>query len=362
MSFATISDPWRPREDAWLRRAPSAFAGQEGRPLLIGACPRSGTTLLRSMLDNHPELAVPGETNFVFDLWRYRARFGDLRDEANRRRMAEFVVDAEGRGAKRIRAGRSREETVERVAQAGPTVGSVAAAFWELYAERKGKPRWGDKRPAYAGFIGVMFDLWPAAQFVNLVRDPRGAVASTLRTDWDPEEVRLPSAIATWEQSVQRVDRHARRLRPDQLLDVRYEDLVREPAAELRRICVFAGLRADDEAIEQMITEKRSGQFREGWHERLNEPISTGPIDSWREKLGDGEVAVIEHATKRWFPRFGYVAVAPEGAPLDAAVLAELAHQRKRRTRKWRRYAIDELKRRYVVDRRPIAAVPRAAR
>src|SRR5919107_4369791 len=123
----TISDPWRPRDEACLQREPSRFAGQPGRPLLIGACPRSGTTLLRSMLDNHPDLAVPGETNFVFYLWRYRARFGDLRVEANRRAMAEWIFETEGRGSKRIRAGTPRDEAIERVTAAGPTVGSVAA-------------------------------------------------------------------------------------------------------------------------------------------------------------------------------------------------------------------------------------------
>src|SRR5919198_5186031 len=84
----TVAPDWRPRSEAWLQRPPSQFAGAPARPLFIGGCPRSGTTLLRALLDNHPELAIPRETNFVRPLWWRRVPFGNLRDPANRRPRA----------------------------------------------------------------------------------------------------------------------------------------------------------------------------------------------------------------------------------------------------------------------------------
>ena len=66
----------------------SNFVGQPDRPLIIGGCPRSGTTLLRTMLQAGPEVAIPRETRFVLEAWRERRRFGDLRDADNRRRLA----------------------------------------------------------------------------------------------------------------------------------------------------------------------------------------------------------------------------------------------------------------------------------
>ena len=144
------------RPDAWRRREPSPFAGRPGRPLLIGGCPRSGTTLLRSLLNNHPELAVPAETDLVLPLWVRRGRCGDL-------------------------------------------------------------------------------------------RDPRAAAASQVRAPWfEGQPLSLASAAATWETAVARVDGYADRLRPDQLLDVRYEDLVLDPDGTLERVCAFAGLEGGD--------------------------------------------------------------------------------------------------------------------
>src|ERR671910_856762 len=125
----TVAPGWRPRSDAWLHRAPSRFADAPGRPLFIGACPRSGTTLLRAMLDNHPDLAIPRETNFVRPLWWRRVRFGDLRDPANRRRVAEWIFTEKDHRSGRLRDGRiSRREAIRRVADAPPTVGSIVQA------------------------------------------------------------------------------------------------------------------------------------------------------------------------------------------------------------------------------------------
>jgi Sulfotransferase family len=300
----TVAPGWSPRSEAWLRRPPSGFAGAADRPLFIGACPRSGTTLLRVMLDNHPDLAIPHESNFVRQLWWRRVRFGDLRDPANRRRVAEWILtDKSLRGA-RLRDGRiSRRAAIRRVADAPPTVGSIVQACLALYAELHGKPRWGDKRPSYSGFIGMLFAMFPNAQYINVVRDPRGSVASQIPMGWDPRPVAIPAATARWEAAIARTDHFARRLRPDQLLDVRYEDLVSDPHAALERICGFAGLRAGD-AIEAMIGKRRSAL--RGPHQRVSEPVTTASVDRWREHLQPHDVALVEGATAALLDRFGY--------------------------------------------------------
>lgn len=356
-----IADSWQPRDARWLSRSPSAFAGQAHRPLFVGACPRSGTTLLRSLIDNHPDLAMPAETNFVLPLWLDRKAYGDLRDPQNRRRMAEWVMDTPKRGGKRIRGGTfSREEAIERIVAAPPTLGSVFAAFFEMYADAKGKRRWGDKRPAYAAYISAIFRLFPDAQFVNVVRDPRAAVPSQIAVGLHKaknERMAMAAAIATWEIAIQRSDAFiARRLRPDQLLDVRYEDLVRDPRTTLERVCAFADLRAGD-AIDEMINRPRHFKFKQGYHERVSQPISTDGIAKWRETVPRRRVALIEQATGRYFERFGYQTVTgPRVTPRPKDVAALDEHRKRRRT-KWRQYDRDELKRRHLTYRHPVAAV-----
>ena len=349
----TVAPEWRPRPPEWVQRAPSPFEGMPGRPVFVGACPRSGTTLLRLMLDNHPDMAVPQETNFVRPLWWRRVQFGDLRDAANRRRVAEWIfTDRDCRGG-RLRGGEvSRKEAIARVADAPPTVGGIVQACLELYAQTHAKPRWGDKRPAYSGFIPALFAMFPHAQYVNVVRDPRSASASQIPMGWDEPAVAFPAAVARWEASIERTDRFARALRPDQLLDVRYEDLVTDPHGTLRRVCEFTGLR-DGDAIDAMVAAERRADYG-GTQERLTGPVTTASIERWRERLSAEQIALVEQAAAPHLDRLGYrpapdVTVAPE--PAEAR---ELDRQRRIAQRKWRISQGGELLRR-LRYRRPVA-------
>jgi sulfotransferase family protein len=353
---------WQPRPSAWLRQPRSRFADAASRPLFIGACPRSGTTLLRSLLNNHPDLAVPVETNFAIPLWANRDRLGDLRVADNRRRVAEWIFDAPRRGGRRMLAGViDRDEAVERVVHAPPTLGSILAVTFALFAEGNRKPRWGDKRPGYAYHLGAVFGLFPNAQFVNVVRDPRATVASAVALDRYGQDIGAAVATATaiWETAVERVDRFARRLRPDQLLDVRYEDLVRDPAPTLQRVCDFCGLRAGD-AVVQMLAMPRGAGLGQRYHHRVAEPVTASRIKAWGECLEPHNVALIEHATRRHFTRLGYEhddGLAAEPRMRDLRIL----HAKRRDQRRlWRRYALGELKRAHLTYRRPVAALPGA--
>ena len=319
------------------------------RPLLIGGCPRSGTTLLRALLDNHPQIAIPPETNFVLPLWHDRPRHRTPHD------AAEFIFGGRGRGrgGRRLRGDLPRPEAIALTAAGGPSLGGVLSAAFALYAGRTDKPRWGDKRPRYAVYLDALFALWPDAQFVNVIRDPRGAVASQIPMGWDPPETALEASTANWLMSIERVDACRGRLRPDQLHDLRYEDLVRNPAVALTGVCAFAGLDASGAVIDAVLAADRSGK-RDG-DERVGRPITADSVESWRRRLAPEDVALVEHAAAEHMQRLGY-APAAEASP-TAASLAELRRQRRERARRFRRVATRELVRR-VTYRRPVAAPP----
>jgi hypothetical protein len=312
------------------------------------------------MLDGHPELAIPQETDFVRPLWWRRTQFGGLDERAGRRAVARWIFRDPSCRAVRLRRRADgtrlrRRQAIRRVTRrSGPTLGSIVDQCFRLYARGQGKPRWGDKRPAYSGFIGPLFELFPDAQYVNLVRDPRGAVASQSRMGWDAPEVAVPAAIARWEGAIARTDHFAAALRPDQLLDLRYEDMVSDPRAVLRRVCEFAGLATGDDAIEAMLAADRGRTYR-GIHERLGQPVTTASIERWRERLSPEQVALVEHATAPLLDRFGYRPAGGLAASASRADLRALARQRRRSRREWRQSRAAEAVRR-VRYRRPVAA------
>lgn len=146
------------------------------RPIFVVGCPRSGTTLLQLMLHAHPRIAIPPETRFLLEAYRDRHRFGDLRRPANRRALAHFIVNRPQ--TRFFDLGLDPQAMISEIVASPPTLGSAIGAVFRSYSERFGKPRWGDKRPAYVNNLDVIRRLFPDAQIIHIVRDGRDCVAS----------------------------------------------------------------------------------------------------------------------------------------------------------------------------------------
>ena len=311
----------------------STFVGQPDRPLVIGGCPRSGTTLLRTMLQAGPEVAIPRETRFVLESWQQRRRFGDLRDPDNRRRLARWIFMREETQAHRL--GLEADDAIERLVASPPALGSMLTTCFVMFAEKHEKPRWGDKRPLYAARMSAIWDLFPNAHFIHVVRDPRACVASLRTLGWFDGEIAPMAAL--WEHSVKSVDGWRSKLAPDQLLDVKYEDLVLDAPGTLRQLAEFAGLRADGDAVERMlryqeVEEKRSRQH----HSNLTLPLDASRVSGWNATLEPREIAFIEEATRPLMERWSYEPVW-DGIAAPPDLLRGLTRER-------RRYAAAQLK------------------
>ena len=136
-------------------------------PVFVLGVRRSGTTLLRVMLDRHSRLAVPDESYFIPQLAdRHR---GPIEVEA-------FVDDL-----RRLPTLREWEVDIDAVRgrlRPGQPPGEAIAAVYETYAAARGKERWGDKTPMYMQRLPMLEGLFPTALYVHLIRDGRDCALS----------------------------------------------------------------------------------------------------------------------------------------------------------------------------------------
>ncbi len=278
-------------------------SGPGDRPVFVIGCPRSGTTLLTLMLSSHSRLAIPPETRFLLPVFRRRASFGDLTVTANRRRLARAVVRR--RGSKFGHLGLDADRVRKTVVHGPPSLGSALAAPYRLYAADRGKVRWGDKRPGYFRNVDVIRALFPDAQVVHLVRDPRDSVASLKRMTWWRHGT--VGAVATWVHAVDCARGAARRLPAGSFLELRYEDLVRDPQQELERLCAFLGEDFEQSMLEHQDEAARLPERQRGrWHRETQNEVGTRRVGTYAGVLSAGEVALVERVAGSRMRRLGY--------------------------------------------------------
>jgi LPS sulfotransferase NodH len=347
---SSVRHPVRSAVAGVVERA--AVLRTDDRPVFVGGCPRSGTTLLRSMLNAHPVLALPRETHFVVESYRRRATFGDLRDPDSRRRLAEWIVTRKRTQFDRLEL--PRDKAISALSNAPPTVGSVVGTALKLFAERFDKPRWGDKRPRYVQELPAILDMFPDAQFVAIVRDPRSVVASIKKLGWLDSwyDGTVAGAVDRWLYSVRAGRQALRRHRDDQFLEIRYEDLVDDPASVLRHMCTFLGLSHD--GLDAMLQFHRGDTDiptpqRSRYHPKLMQPVTDAALQSWNSVLTLEEVAFIEQTTSREMAHYGY-----ERRRNGVAIPDELFDSYANFRQRWK--ALPGLGRQRAHDDHPVAA------
>jgi len=198
-------------------------------PFVVGVG-RSGTTLLRLMLDAHPDLAIPGETHFLTEIVKDRAK--PLRREDLADLMTGSATwDNLATGADSFRA---VLETVEPF-----SVADGVRAFYRFYAARHGKRRWGDKTGFYLRSMTAIQALLPEAHFIHIIRDGRDIALSRQGLWFGPGDD-FDAQARFWVDGIARAREQAPLLA--HYMEVRFETLVSRPQQTLNDICNFIGL------------------------------------------------------------------------------------------------------------------------
>jgi hypothetical protein len=282
-------------------------------PFVVGLT-RSGTTLLRMMLDAHRELTIPPETHFVPDLIKAARGAGTpdalLAAVASNRTWADFGI--------------SEAELRRRFEAVTPgDAGEAVRAFFDAYAERQGKPRWGDKTPAYMLSVQRIGRALPEARFIHLIRDGRDVALSQSARAIN-EQPPPSEQAARWVKRIGKSREQAAALVGARYVEARYEDLVREPEATLRRICEFIDLDWDPgmltyheraaERLSEMAGELRAegghatqeAGYRVANHEPTTRPPDPSKLDKWRREMPAEELTAYEAVAGGMLTDLGY--------------------------------------------------------
>ncbi|MEU5163015.1 sulfotransferase [Streptomyces sp. NPDC020875] len=276
---------------------------QDG-PILIIGTERSGSNLLRLVLDAHSRIAVPHPPHFM----RYLSGI-------------PYDGDVEAMTGDALRLLRHHihpwPHAIDRAAvtaAARPSLFGVVSAIYDQYRVAEGAARWGCKSTFMVEHVDTVLAEIPDARFLWLVRDPRDVAASAKRAVFGHCH---PYRMALRWKAEQELARAALERRgPEVVHLVRYEDLVSSPDREIAAICDFIG-----EAVEPaMLAHHLGGNARvtaslsASWR-TAGDPITTARIGSHQQGLSDRERRQVESVAARVMEPLGY--------PFDPASLDE---------------------------------------
>ncbi|NNF57301.1 MAG: sulfotransferase [Rhodothermaceae bacterium] len=283
-------------------------------PFFIVGASRSGTTMLRLMLNAHSRLAVPEEFKYFntlagqVDLAQWRTppelEVGYLALVQTFLQRRRHVFEELGIERLEVEILRDPERTLRAPYR-------IAAEAW---ARHHSKVRWGEKTPQNLFYADVLLDMFPGARFVYVARDPRAVVASMNRITYFSGDTVL-NALNVRRAMGEGYTVFCRAVPPSRRFDVRYEDLVRDPEAALCAICTFLGERYEPGML---AFHRHAAMFMAPV---IRTPAVTGPVSDahtakWKQTLRPAEVAVVESVCEDAMQAWGYEPVAASLPPL----------------------------------------------
>ena len=287
-------------------------------PVFIVGMPRSGTKLLRGMLNGHSQIFIPlNETEFLPAWIRKWASFGDLSNHHTFMEFYQSFVDTFYFQNRMSEHGEQIRPDTWYIRCNGDF--SIANVFEQLIRHDADVPEgaiWGDKSPSYLNHMDSIRAIYPTAKFIHLIRDARDYVLS-LEKSFGKNKLR---AAQRWYDSIVLAKNEGARLGQD-FMEVRYEDLVDHPEREARRLCGFLHVEFEPSMIAlQRVTENLGDT-------KGRKEIVSGNYGKYKRVLSTADLRGVESYCAEGLELMGYVLEVHNGPNRRLTPLEERRYQ-----------------------------------
>lgn len=251
------------------------------------------------MLGTIPGIFFPPETQYLMATKRRQHLLGEVATDKGFRNTIRAIIDSCQRNELPVNLGKLEAELND-------TSRDYASLFdtllWHIQSNQPDCRRLGEKSPDHLQQAEFLLEHFPDAQIINIIRDGRDTALSR-KQSFGTQVLR--SSIV-WKQDQQTHFKLKQKLSEQQYSWVRYEDLIRSPETELRRLCDFLNETYSEQMLEFYKRKNIGFAARESHKQQTLEPLSDSRIARYKNQLGDLDVALVQALAGKELVACGY--------------------------------------------------------
>ena len=267
---------------------------------------RSGSTLLQSILDAHPNICAPIESKFVLHLYTKYNKITNWDNKITNSFIADIYTN------RKFRLFWNVQQKELEILFSRYEINSFSDACKVVYLSHQSMfPKEEiklvvDKNPLYSAFIPVLLKIFPNANFIHLIRDPRASTYSHVKA---LIQKNIPQTAYDWRLLNEKTEETKIEL-PHLFHTIKYEELTSQPSEKLKSLFEFINISFIPELLNanKIIKEKieTSKYLSLNHHTNISEPIYTTTVSEWKSKLTRKEIETINAICEQQLIKYKY--------------------------------------------------------
>lgn len=278
------------------------------QPIIIIGTQRSGSNLLRLMLNQHSQIASPHPPHVLQTFMPLLSKYGDLSVDGNFLQLAKDVcafvmLNPVNWGIK------YKAEVVASKTQSRTLIG-IYQVVYETYADTQGKTHWCSKSMANLYFIPQIEASGTHPFYIHLIRDGRDVAASFRKAVVG--EKHCFHIAKQWKTDQDIAEQNCREFAADRYIPVMYENLIRDPENTLRILLHHIGLQFEETMLEyhQTSEAQKTAEAGKMW-DNLRKPVMVSNSNKFLSQLSEEDVRIFESVAGETLERHGYTPYFP---------------------------------------------------
>ena len=266
------------------------------RPIFIIGSQRSGTSFLYRLIQKHLKIGFGRDNGNFVRFLKLLPYYEPLENEANLRKLIKDII-AIPEFKKRFKGFQiDIDDFIQNLEER--SYREVVREFYAEWACHNAMIRWGGKTPDYSLHAKTLYELFPDAKFIHIIRDGRDVALSLFNLDWGAKDSLI--AAKHWEERVASALAFGKQLDAGTYMEMRYEQLVQYPEKEFERLIHFIEYEEDRTKI------------IEDFKRETSPIVKRDNFDKWRTKLSKRQIKTFEHVGGKLLQELSYEVVFPE--------------------------------------------------